>query len=256
MASARRQNGQAGSAIIFVLWMSVLLAIILAGVMAMTQTELRLAAGRRTLLADREAMLSALDLVAFDTALVGRSYVASLPRDVEVDGVVVRVGLAPAQTMLDINMANDEAWIALFIALGEPEFAARRLADQILDWRDNDDTRREQGAERADYPAGSLKAPGNRPFISVDELMQVRDMTSQRLACAAPFLTVFGGTPAGEADTVAYQARLRRSDGAVTDLTALALFGADRHRPFNWVAFPVEELAGGCDPADSAGGQA
>lgn len=269
MISARRQNGQTGSAIIFVLWMSVLLAIILAGVMAMTQTELRLAAGRRTLLADREAMLSALDLVAFDTALVGRSYIASLPRDVEVDGVVVRVGLAPAQTLLDINMANDEAWIALFVALGEPEFAARRLADQILDWRDNDDTRREQGAERADYPAGSLKSPENRPFISVAELIQVRDMTPQRLACAAPFLTVFGGTPAGEADAlaldlaatmdgvrVAYQARLRRRDGAVTDLTALALFGADQHRPFNWVAFPVEEFTGGCDPANSAGGQA
>jgi general secretion pathway protein K len=269
MSSTRRQSGQTGSALIFVLWMSVLLAIILAGVMAMTQTELRLAAGRRALLADREALLSALDLVAFDTALVGRSYVASLPRDLEIDGVVIRVGLAPSQTLLDINMANDEAWIALFTFLGEPEFAARRLADQILDWRDNDDTAREQGAERDDYPAGSVKSPENRPFMSVAELIQVRDMTPQRLACAAPYLTVFGGTPEGELDAadldlgasmdgvrVAFQARLVRSDGGRTDMTALALFGSNPRRPFDWVAFPVEEMRGGCDSEAATGGQA
>lgn len=268
MISTGRQNGQAGSAIIFVLWMSVLLAVILAGVIAMTQTELRLAAGRRTLLSDREALLSALDLVAFDTALVGRSYVASLPRNVDIDGVTVRVGLAPSQSLLDVNMANDEAWIALFTALGEPEFVARRLAEQILDWRDNDDTAREQGAERADYPEGSANAPANRPFMSVGELARVRDMTPQRLACAAPYLTVFGGTPEGELDAanldlgasmdgvrVAFEARLVRRDGGRAGMTALALFGADRQRPFEWVAFPIEGYRGGCGPAAMAEGQ-
>lgn len=262
MIGTRRQNGQAGSAIIFVLWMSVLLAVILAGIMAVTQTELRLASGRRTLLTDREALLSALDLVAFDTALVGRSYVASLPRNVDIDGVVVQVGLAPSQNQLDINMANDEAWVALFTYLGEPEFVARRLAEQILDWRDNDDTAREQGAERGDYPEDSANAPQNRPFMSVGELIRVRDMTPQRLACAAPYLTVFGGTPEGELDAasldlaapmdgvrVAFQARLVRSDGGRADMIALALFGANPHRPFDWVAFPLKETGGGCGPA-------
>jgi general secretion pathway protein K len=269
MISPRRHSRQTGSAIIFVLWMSVLLAIILAGVMAMTQTELRLAAGRRSLLGDQEALLSALDLVAFDTALVGRSYVASLPRTVEIDGVAVRVALAPAQTLLDINMANDEAWVALFTYLGEPEFVAQRLADQILDWRDNDDTARDQGAERADYPAASGKSPENRAFISVGELIQVLDMTPQRLACAAPYLTVFGGTPEGELDAaildlaetmdgvrVAFQARLVHSDGRAADMTALALFGSNPQRPFDWVAFSVEEYGGGCNSTASTGGQA
>lgn len=269
MSIARRHTSQTGSAIIFVLWMSVLLAVILAGVMAMTQTELRLGNGRRSLLSEREAMLSALDLVAYDTALVGRSYVASLPRSVTIDGQQVRVGLAPSQSRLDINMANDEAWIALFTRLGESESAARRLADQILDWRDNDETARQYGAERADYPAGSRKAPQNRPFITVAELSEVLDMTPQRLACAAPYITVFGGTPAGLVDLagsdtassmdgvrVAFQAELVQSDGGASRLAALALFGANRARPFDWVAFPVREFdPGGCGAAAAAGEQ-
>ena len=262
-------NRQSGSAIVFVLWMSVLLAVILAGAMAMTQTELRLGAGRRAMLADRETLLSALDLVAFDTALVGRSYIASLPRTVTVSGTPVRVSLAPAQTRLDINMANDESWMALLAALGEPEITAQRLTDQILDWRDNDELRRDQGAERGDYPPGSRKRPENRPFISVAELIQVLDMTSEKLACLAPYLTVLGGTPGGELELVAddvassmdgvriaFQADIIRPDGGASSLAALALFGANRHRPFDWVAFPVERYnPGGCDATAPAGGQ-
>ncbi len=269
MSIAGSHNRQAGSAIIFVLWMSVLLAVILAGAMAMTQTELRLGAGRRTLLEDREALLSALDLVAFDTALVGRSYIASLPRTVTVAGTPVRVSLAPAQTRLDINMANDEAWMALFTSLGEPDTTARRLTDQILDWRDNDEMTRPQGAERTDYPTGSRKSPENRPFVSVTELVQVLDITPERLACIAPYLTVFGGTPEGEIELaaeefasamdgvrVAFQADIVRPDGGVSSLAALALFGANRNRPFDWVAFPVEEFnPGGCNATAPAGGE-
>tara|TARA_R110002073_G_scaffold34954_1_gene102896 strand:+ start:22979 stop:23794 length:816 start_codon:yes stop_codon:yes gene_type:complete len=269
MSIGRRHKSQTGSAIIFVLWMSVLLAVILAGVMAMTQTELRLGNGRRTLLSEREALLSALDLVAYDTALVGRSYVASLPRTVTVNGKIVRVGLAPSQYRLDINMANDEAWVALFTMLGETDSAARRLADQILDWRDNDEIARQSGAERADYPVGSMKAPQNRPFINVAELLQVLEMTPQRLACAAPYLTVFGGTPDAAVDftgsdiassmdgvRVAFQAELVQPGGGAGRLAALALFGANRNRPFDWVAFPVQEFApGGCAGAVSTGGQ-
>ncbi|WP_417490558.1 general secretion pathway protein GspK [Maricaulis sp.] len=269
MSIARPHNRQAGSAIIFVLWMSVLLAVILAGAMAMTQTELRLGAGRRTMLAERETLLSALDLVAFDTALVGRSYIASLPRTVTVSGTPVRVSLAPAQTRLDINMANDEAWMALFTGLGEPEITAQRLTDQILDWRDNDELARARGAERDDYPPGSRKRPENRPFVSVAELVQVLDMTPQRLACLAPYLTVFGGTPEGEIELtaedvassmdgvrVAFQADIVRPDGGASSLAALALFGANRNRPFDWVAFPVEMYnPGGCSTTAPAGGQ-
>tara|TARA_R110000868_G_scaffold13892_1_gene64612 strand:+ start:63362 stop:64174 length:813 start_codon:yes stop_codon:yes gene_type:complete len=261
-------SGEAGSALVFVLWISALLAVILAGVMAQTQAELRLTAGRRAIMVNQQALQSALDLVAFDTALSGRSYLASLPRTVAVDGLTVRVSLAPSQRQLDINMATSEQWIALFTRLGEPETTARRLADQILDWRDSDAQRRPLGAEEGDYPPGTTRLPQNRPFMSVAELIDVRDMTARRLACATPYLTVFGGTPAGELDAsllnigqtmdgvrVAFRAELVAANGARAQTEALALFGNDRRRPFEWVAFLVPEIpVAGCTD-EVVGGQ-
>jgi general secretion pathway protein K len=242
--------GERGSAIVFVLWVSVLLSVILVGTAALVQTQLRMVSSRRDAFVREESLLSALDVVAFDTALVGRTYISSLPRTVEINGRSISVSLAPTHNRLGINMANDEDWISLFTLLGESEAASRRLAEQILDWRDGDTQRRANGAEAEDYLAGGGKEPGNRPFISVGELIQVRDMTAQRLACLAPYLTVFGGTAdpvldglgAEEAASmegvrVAYRAEVSRPNGVIAHLTGLARFGSSGRRPFEWVGF-------------------
>jgi len=261
MSPSFGKNGsERGSAIVFVLWISVLLALLLAGASALVQTELRLAGNRRDVLQRDASLMSALDLVAFDTALVGRSYISSLPRSVQINDESVTVRLAPSHQKLDINMANDEDWIALFTYLGESEGASLRLADQILDWRDNDTNRRDQGAEAEDYPAGGDKTPANRAFISVGELIQVRDMTRQRLSCLSPYVTVFGGTPdpvltligddqsnSMEGVRVSFLAEQEREGGHIDRLTGLALFGSNSRRPFEWVGFVEEENAlSGC----------
>jgi general secretion pathway protein K len=238
-----------GAAIVFVLWMSVLLAVLLAGTAALVQTQLRMVSSRRDAFVRDESLMSALDIVAFDTALVGRTYISSLPRTVDINGFSVSVRLAPTHARLDINMANDEDWVSLFTFLGESDAASERLAEQILDWRDGDTQSRENGAEAEDYPAGGGKQPGNRPFFSVGELIQVRDMTAQRLACLSPYVTVFGGTAdpvldnlGDQADSmegvrVAYRAELQRPDGRSAHLTGVARFGSSGRRPFEWVGF-------------------
>jgi type II secretory pathway component PulK len=54
------------------------------------------------------------------------------------------------------------------------EKAARAMTSHILDWRDADEQRREDGAERAEYrAAGRAYTPRNGPFESVDEVKQV-----------------------------------------------------------------------------------
>jgi len=260
LSSLGKKRSERGSALVFVLWISVLLALLLAGASALVQTELRLASSRRDILKRDASLMSALDLVAFDTALVGRTYISSLPRRVQINNGSVTVRLAPSHQKLDINMANDEDWMALFTHLGESEGASRRLADQILDWRDNDTNRRAQGAEAEDYPAGGGKEPANRAFVSVGELIQVRDMTRQRLSCLSPYITVFGGTPdpvltdigndqthSMEGVRVSFLAEQDRGNGHMDRLTGLALFGSNGRRPFEWVGF-VEESGGlgGC----------
>jgi general secretion pathway protein K len=257
---AGRQSKDTGSALLYVLWISVLLATLLAGAAGMVQMHLRQVAGVRDGFVRDEALRSALELVAFDVALAGRSFVASLPTTVRVDGQDVVVGLSPAHSRLDINMANDEQLRELFAYVGESESAALRLSDQILDWRDSDPRRRANGAEEPDYPPGLNKTVGNRNFIDVMELLQVRDMNRGRLACIAPYVTVLGGTPDPALEDLSYEqveavegirvgllATRARADGSQDRLAGLAQFGRSRGRPFEWVSFAEEaSIPGTC----------
>jgi type II secretory pathway component PulK len=249
------QSGDRGSALVFVLWTASLLAAVLLAVTALVQIQLRSARLTQSEFEDQAALRSALDVVAFDVATIGRSHLASLPTDVTLGERTVRVGLAPAHRMLDINMANDEQWATLFRQLGETDEAAARLADEILDWRDSDDRARTRGAEGAEYGARQRDAPQNRDFLSVEELGSVLSVTPRRLACVVPYVTVLGGTPPPAADSgrfaatssivgmrVALIATVGRGGGENRSMAALAGFGTRPDVPYEWIAFGEDVL--------------
>lgn len=244
-----------GSALIFVLWLSAILAAILLAVTALAHNHMRLAAAERDVLARNTALRSALEVVAYDIAQMGRSHLAALPVSVEVGDYVIVVGPGAGQQRLDINMANDADLQALFVRLGESETMAQTLSDQILDWRDTDDRARARGAEAAAYQARPADRPQNRPFQSVEELAHVLAMTPRRFACYAPFFTVLGGTPAPARDSdrfgpdtridgmrVSLRAELVDAAGRRHALTGLAEFETAPDRPFLWVAFGEDRL--------------
>lgn len=244
-----------GSALIFVLWLSAILAAILLAVTALAHNQMRLAAAERDVLARNTALRSALEVVAFDIAQIGRSHLAALPAAVEVGDYIIVVGPGPGQRRLDINMANDADLQALFIRLGESEAMAQTLSDQILDWRDQDDRTRSRGAEAAAYQTRPADRPQNRPFQSVEELQHVLAMTPRRFACYAPYFTVLGGTPAPARDSdsfgpdtridgmrVSLRAELADANGNRHALTGLAEFETASDRPFLWVAFGEDRL--------------
>lgn len=244
-----------GSALIFVLWLSLFLAAVLLTITSMTHTRLRLAAVERDGLEREAALRSALDVVAYDIAQIGRSHVAALPVEVQLGEYVVLVQAGPGQRLIDLNMANEEQLTALFVRLGESQVAAETMADRILDWRDVDDDVRARGAERAAYSARPEDAPENRAFASVEELRHVLGLTPRQYACAATYLTVLGGTLAPARDSARFgpdtridgmRVSLRASvfDGAGRrhELVGLAEFETASDRPFLWVAFGEDRL--------------
>lgn len=250
----------AGSALVYVLWIALLLSVLMAGAALFARTQIIAARVEQGVLAERLALQSALDLVAYRGALAGRAYFEGLPETVEIDGREIRVDRAPSHFRLDVNLADETAWMRLFTTLGADEDLARTLTDQVLDWRDGDGDARPFGAE-ADAYGGSGKQVANRSFLHVAELGEVLAITPARLACMAPYLTVFGGTgpaqgapleglelPARSDGTrVALRAVLVSGAGEGRALTGLVQYGSSQTRPFEWVHLGGEDgLAPAC----------
>jgi general secretion pathway protein K len=81
---------------------------------------------------------------------------------------------------------------SLLLAQGVEDSRAAQLVDAIADWRDNDDLKRPNGAEDADYRAAGLKyGPANGPFEAVADLGRVLGMTSDLYTRLARLVTVY-----------------------------------------------------------------
>ena len=107
------------------------------------------------------------------------------------DGNVLVISVQDEAGKVDVNAADERLIRALFSALVIPASAA--AADALLDFRDADDNRRPQGAERADYLAAGRQAPKNAPLTVVDELEQVLGLTAVDVARLRPHVTVYSG---------------------------------------------------------------
>lgn len=95
---------------------------------------------------------------------------------------------------LNLNAA-DEDMLRRFFSVGlQLDYAqADRLAQAIMDWRDEDELPRMGGAEREEYlRAGLPVLPPNRAFAELDELRHVMGMTPEIYEAAAPYLTLIG----------------------------------------------------------------
>jgi len=116
----------------------------------------------------------------------GRVY----PLDYDVAHIEVQV--TDERGKLNINMADEETLVRLFVNNGLDEKAAESLAAAVLDWTDQDDIVRSNGAERGEYEAAGFSGgPGNRPFIMVTEMLQVLGMPWELFKKIEPGLTVW-----------------------------------------------------------------
>ena len=95
---------------------------------------------------------------------------------------------------LNLNTADEEVLRQFFSQGLRLDYArADRLAQAIMDWRDEDDLPRIGGGEREEYlRAAAPMLPPNRDFADLDELRYVMGMTPEVHDLALPYLTLIG----------------------------------------------------------------
>lgn len=122
--------------------------------------------------------------------------IAGLPvRPIEVrlreDGPLYRVFLSDATGQLNINEAGESQLRRYFEAAGVGDARAPRLAQQVLDWRDEDDFTHPYGAEQATYDYRGITCRNDR-IRSLEELLYLPDMTPEIFDRIRPDLVLAG----------------------------------------------------------------
>lgn len=116
-----------------------------------------------------------------------------LPADITVGDVVVAVRWLDLGTVLNVNLAGERELVVLLEALLQDAPTATRVAQAIVDWRDEDDIARAGGAEAEQYRrAGRSALPTNGPFRTLDDLNEVLGVTPPIAARLRPYLTTDG----------------------------------------------------------------
>jgi general secretion pathway protein K len=189
------RDKERGIVLLIVLWVVMLLSVIALSLSASTRSEVR-TVGNRVEAARAQAFAEAgvnraiLALLTTDPAerwvADGRIY------DMAFVGQRVQVLIQDERGKIDLNTGTAELLRGLFAASGLTAEESDALTDAILDWRDEDDLRRLNGAEDADYrDAGLPYGAKNAPFDTVEELQQVLGMTLALFSRVEPALTVY-----------------------------------------------------------------
>ena len=120
----------------------------------------------------------------------------SRPRNVKFGDADLTITVEDERGKIPLNSIEDDQVRAMFEAAGAEGERLDGLVDAFEDWRDEDDDRRADGAEAADYLAQGIR-PRNGQFLDVDELMQIKGMDRRIFDRLAPNLTVFFGNTGG-----------------------------------------------------------
>ncbi len=194
---------QAGTALLLVLWATILLAALIVGVAASSRSQSQAAVygsarARAELAAEAGLAHAVAGLRAPDLAHQwvpdGRPYAFTF------DGAKVTVRVVDVNGLVDLNAAPPRLLQALFAAVGVNDADASRLADTIVEWR--------TAAPLATNPPGGAvpdAAQGARdqasadanqtrgPFRSIDQLARVPGVDMALYQRIAPAVTVLSG---------------------------------------------------------------
>ena len=196
--SGPRKHKQKGIALVLVLWVLLLLTIITGSFALMARMD-RLEAN--ALLVGTQARLSAeaaINLAALalrDPDELSRMRADGRIYQQEIEGVLLEVSAIDERGKVDINEADELTLANLFIGNGMELDQAELLAAAVLDWRDEDELERVNGAEEDAYFAAGLEiGPANRQFMMTEELLQVIGMQYELYRKIEPGITTFSRT--------------------------------------------------------------
>lgn len=116
-----------------------------------------------------------------------------------VDGAQVVVRLADERGKIPLNFLDDATVERMLAGAGLDAAQVAIARDSLLDWIDDDDLARADGAEAPFYAPRGIE-PRNASLRTIDELGAIRGFTPQLVARLRPYVTV-------EANTLPFDAR-------------------------------------------------
>lgn len=107
-------------------------------------------------------------------------------------GARVRVSIYDESGKFDLNNTPDTLLVSLMENNGLSYEEAIEIVDAILDWKDEDDFKRINGAEQSEYEdAGLNYSPRNHPFQTVQELQLVLGVSGELYRSLKDVVTVY-----------------------------------------------------------------
>jgi general secretion pathway protein K len=193
---------QKGIALVMVLWILLLVTIstgayTLMARMDQLEAHTVISSTRARMAAESGINLAVLSLR--DPDELTRIVADGRPYTIQVQDVIVEIQVTDERGKVGINFADETTLLQLFQGNGLEEDEAVYLAAAVLDWTDVDEIERANGAELDSYSSAGLDVgPGNRPFLMIEEVLQVLGMPWELYKEIEPGLTVF--SEVGEPD--------------------------------------------------------
>ncbi len=194
----RQRQRERGIALIMVLWLSILLAVLVASFSIAARIETLQARNLVDSVQARYAAEAGLHLAVYQLRMPdplqrwtgdGRSY------QFDLEGTLIDIQLIDESGKVDVNAADLPTLLQLFQQAGRTLEDAEILTSRVMDWRDPDDLITEPGgAEKDDYEAAGLSyGPRDQPFQTVDEIQQVMGMDFDTYRRLEPLVTIYSG---------------------------------------------------------------
>jgi general secretion pathway protein K len=189
-----REDSQRGIVLVTALWVVMLLALFAFVVVETTRAERHI--GRNVAEQARLQAVAEAGVARAIMAMLDRQTATPWPIDgtsvtFSYAGVDLTVAIEDEFGKVDLNAATGEMLARLFAAAGSSDHEAKSLADAVEDWRDKDDLRHANGAERDDYRKDDRPyGPRNAALERTAEILQVKGMTADLFARVRPVLTV------------------------------------------------------------------
>ncbi len=187
-------NSQSGVILIAVLWITTLLALLVAGFTSAVLGDAREVANRADLVrvqALAEAGVARASLGLLENLEENRWIADGRQYDFTVDGLEVTLSILDENGRIDLNKANEPLLQSLITRIDIEQEERDALLAAILDWRDSDDAKLVLGAEDRDYKReGAPHGAGDAPFIHVSQLRNVLGVTEDVYDAMLPVITI------------------------------------------------------------------
>ncbi|MGR9101216.1 MAG: general secretion pathway protein GspK [Gammaproteobacteria bacterium] len=191
------ESRQGGFALVLVLWVLVLLTIMASSFTLSMRREAAVVGhikDNAQAAAYAEAGIVYTELMLMQDDIEKRWLADGSLYQLSFSGAEIRIQIFDESGKIDVNLADEEALTGVFEAAGVDEDAIVNLIDAILDWRDEDDLERPNGAEKDAYLRNDLNyQPANARFQSLEELKMVLGMDAELYRKVEPVLTIFSG---------------------------------------------------------------